>query len=133
MSRAASTEIGYLMSEEQHNQVMRGIDSLRFMEGMVSTACSAKVTPCFDLEDLAGYLQLLLEHTYAPMKSLEFERWSRVVRAVDPSPLPPKADSLAPAEEEDALLRDYRAMEPDDRKHLRRVAEALAFMAASEG
>lgn len=125
MSRKNATQMGYLMSEEMHNQVMRGLDSLRFMEGMVSTACSAKVTPCFDLEDLAGYLQLLLEHTYIPLKSLGYESWTRDGR----HETPPAQNCSAPAEEEEALLRDYRAMQAQDRQHLRRAAEALAFVA----
>jgi hypothetical protein len=128
MSRKNATQLGYLMSEEMHNQVMRGLDSLRFMEGMVSTACSAKVTPCLDLEDLAGFLQLLLEQTYTPLKSLDYQDWTRPVR----QDLPKLQNEFAPAEEEDALLRDYRAMLPEDRQHLRRVAGALAYLAEKD-
>jgi hypothetical protein len=40
MSRQASPELGYLMSEELHDKVMRGLESLRFLEGLVSDSRS---------------------------------------------------------------------------------------------
>lgn len=121
-------QMGYLMSEDLHNQIMSGIDSLRLLEGLVSTSCSAPVTPCFDLEDLAGYLQLLLVHTYKPMKSLECQRWAP---GGDEHREPPE-EKAAPVKGEAELLRDYRAMPDDDRKHLRRCAEALAYVAGQK-
>lgn len=138
MSRQSTAQMGYLMTEDLHNQVMRGIDSLRFLEGLASTAASAPVKDCLDLDDLAGYLQLLLEHTYKPLKSLAYERWQPAPRtqaatsapaaqAVQPAP----PVELDPAEEEE-LLRHYRCLPADDRQHLSRCAEALAYMAAQE-
>lgn len=139
MSRQSTAQMGYLMSEDLHNQVMRGIDSLRFLEGLASTAASAPVTPCFDLDDLAGYLQLLLEHTYKPLKSLSYERWQPAPRAQAAASapaaqaVPPAAPvELDPAEEEELLLRHYRRLPAGDRQHLRRCAEALAFLVEKE-
>ena len=130
MSRQSKAQMGYLMTEDLHSQVMLGIDSLRFLEGLASTAASAPVTPCFDLDDLAGYLQLLLEHTYKPLKSLAYERWQ-------PAPVAQSATSAPPGEldlsEEEELLRNYRRLPIDDRKHMRRCAEALALMTETEG
>lgn len=124
MSRKPAPEMGYLMREELHDKVMRGIDSIRFLEGLVSDSRSSSI----DRDDLAGYLQLLLENTYKPLKSLEYQRWA------------PAGDDRARAEEKEAspvddeaeLLRDYRSMQEDDRKHLRRCAEALAYVAEKE-
>ena len=121
MSRADAT-LGYLMSEEQHGRIMRGIDSLRFLEGLLCTAVNAPVTPCFDLDDLAGYLQLLLEHTYEPLKALEFQSWAPAPR----SGPKPNAAAPEPAETEEELLRLYRAMSQADRRHFLRVGQALA-------
>lgn len=139
MSRQSTAQMGYLMSEDLHNQVMRGIDSLRFLEGLASTAASAPVTACFDLDDLAGYLQLLLEHTYKPLKSLSYERWQPAPRAQAATSAPaaqaapPAAPvELDPAEEEELLLRHYRRLPAGDRQHLRRCAEALAFLVEKE-
>lgn len=133
MSRQSKAQMGYLMTEDLHNQVMRGIDSLRLLEGLASTAAAAPIAPAFDLDDLAGYLQLLLEHTYTPLKSLAYERWQPAPRAqVAPSEPPDPPVELDIAEEEE-LLRYYRALPDDDRKHMRRCAEALALMAETEG
>lgn len=132
MSRQSTAQLGYLMSEDLHNQVMRGLDSLRFLEGLASTAAAAPIKPGIDMDDLAGYLQLLLEHTYTPLKSLAYERWEPAPRAqVTPStPAPPPVE-LDPSEEE-ALLRHYRRLPSGDRQHLRRCAEALAFLVEKE-
>ncbi|TRO11771.1 hypothetical protein EQ826_23870 [Ectopseudomonas mendocina] len=138
MSRQSKAQMGYLMTEDLHNQVMQGIDSLRFLEGLASTAAAAPITPCFDLDDLAGYLQLLLEHTYKPLKSLAYERWEPAPRA-QKAPSAPAAQvappaapvELDPAEEEE-LLRNYRRLAAGDRQHLRRCAEALAFLVEKE-
>lgn len=127
MSRENKPATGYLLSEEQHCRIMRGIDSLRFLEGLVTTACSATVTPTLDLDDLAGYLQLLLEHTYEPLKGLEYQRWAPVPRNAA-APV-----AAAPAEAVDAeaeLLSMYRAMSAADRGHFLRVGQALAVASA---
>ena len=124
MSRKPAPEMGYLMREELHDKVMCGLDSLRFLEGLVSDARSSSI----DRDDLAGYLQLLLENTYKPLKSLEYQRWAPAgddrVRA--------EAKEAPTVDDEAELLRDYRAMQEDDRKHLRRCAEALAYVAEKE-
>lgn len=136
MSRQSTAQMGYLMSEDLHNQVMRGIDSLRFLEGLASTAAAAPIRPAFDMDDMAGFLQLLLEHTYTPLKSLAFERWepAPLAQAATCAPAVPAASpvELDPAEEEE-LLRHYRRLPAGDRQHMRRCAEALAFMADAEG
>lgn len=138
MSRQSTAQMGYPMSEDLHNQVMRGIDSLRFLEGLASTAAAAPIRPAFDMDDLAGYLQLLLEHTYAPLKSLEYDRWEPAPRA-QVAPCAPSAKAVPPAApveldpaEEEELLRHYRRLPPGDRQHLRRCAEALAFLVEKE-
>lgn len=121
MSRQSTAQIGYLMSEDLNSQVMLGINSLRFLADLASTAAAAPIRPGFDMDDLASYLQLLLEHTYTPLKSLPYERWQQP----EPSPV-----ELDPSEEE--LLRNYRRLPAGDRQHLRRCAEALAFLAEKE-
>jgi hypothetical protein len=135
MSRQSTAQMGYLMSEDLHNQVMRGLDSLRFLEGLATTAAAAPINPCFDMDDLAGYLQLLLEHTYTPLKSLAYDRWEPAPRA-QTSPCVPAAETVPPVEldraEEEELLRNYRRLPLGDRQHLRRCAEALAFMVEKE-
>ena len=133
MSRQSTAQLGYLMTEDLHNQVMRGLDSLRFLEGLASTAAAAPIRPAFDMDDLAGYLQLMLEHTYTPLKALAYERWEPAERAqVAPCEPPAPPVELDIAEEEE-LLRYYRALPDDDRKHVRRCAQALALMAETEG
>lgn len=126
MSRQASPELGYLMSEELHNKVMRGLDSLRFLEGLVSDSRSGSI----DQDDLGGYLQLLLENTYKPLKSLAYQRWAPVL---DDHHVKDEEPPSAPVDEEVELLRHYRALPDDDRKHMRRCAQALALMAETEG
>lgn len=126
MSLQASPELGYLMSEELHDKVMRGLDSLRFLEGLVSDSRSGSI----DQDDLGGYLQLLLENTYKPLKSLAYQRWAPVL---DDHRVKAEEPPSAPADEEVELLRHYRALPDDDRKHMRRCAQALALMAETEG
>lgn len=134
MTRASTSLAGYLMTEDTYLEIMQGVDSLRFLEGLASSAASARTTPGFDLDDLAGFLQLLLTHTYKPLKALEYQRWEPVPRpkaaplAAKPAP-PVEPDS---AEEEELLLRHYRGLPAGDRQHLRRCAEALAFMVEKE-
>ena len=138
MSRQSTAQPGYLMTEDLHNQVMRGLDSLRFLEALASTAAAAPIRPGFDIDDLAGYLQLLLEHTYTPLKSLAYERWEPAPRA-QAAPSAPPAQAVPPAApveldpaEEEELLRNYRRLPAGDRQHLRRCAEALAFLVEKE-
>lgn len=137
MSRQSTAQLGYLMTEDLHNQVMRGLDSLRFLEGLASTAAAAPIRPAFDMDDLAGYLQLLLEHTYTPLKSLAYERWEPATRA-QAAPSAPPAQAVQPAAPveldpaEEELLRNYRRLPAGDRQHLRRCAEALAFLVEKE-
>lgn len=133
MSRQTNAHLGYLMSEDVYSQVMQGIESMRFLEGLASTAASARIAPGFDLHDLVGYLQLLLTHTYAPLKALDYQHWELVPRQDKRNAAPPvDAGELDPVEEEEQLLRDYRRMLTSDRKHLLRCAAALAFMAEKE-
>lgn len=138
MTRASTSQGGYLMSEETYLEIMQGIDSLRFLEGLLCTAINSPVGPSFDMDDLAGYLQLLLGHTHKPLKALEYQHWKPVpkgqpltpalaAQAVQPAP----PVELDPAEEE-LLLRNYRRLPSGDRRHLRRCAEALAFMVEKE-
>lgn len=129
MSRKTKPELGYLMSEDLHSQIMRGIDSLRFLEGLLCTAINAPVTPCFDLDDLVGYLQLLLENTYKPMKSMEYQRWAP---ADNDGRVRGEENDAVPDDDETELLREYRNMSRADRLHFRRVSEALVFSARPE-
>lgn len=139
MTRKSTSQGGYLMSEETYLEIMQGIDSLRFLEGLLCTAINSPVSPCFDMDDLAGYLQLLLGHTYKPLKALEYQHWQPVPKGqpLNPAPaaqaVPPAASvELDPAEEEELLLRHYRRLPAGDRQHLRRCAEALAFLVEKE-
>lgn len=133
MTRKSTSRGGYLMSEEAYLEIMTGIDSLRFLEGLLCTVLNNKTIPQFDLDDLAGYLQLLLGHTYTPLKALEYQHWQPVPKGqpLAPAPAAPAAE-LEPAEEELLLLQHYRQLPAGDRQHLRRCAEALAYVAAEE-
>lgn len=119
MSSNTKAQLGYLMTEALHDQVMRGIDSLRLIEGLV---CDSR-TGSIDANDLGGYLQLLLEQTYKPLKTLEYKRWSP---ADDPQPAVEEKPAST-GDDEAHLLRHYRALPDDDRQHVRRCAEALAY------
>lgn len=141
MTSKSTSQGGYLMSEEVHEEVMQGLDSLRFLEGLACMAAGTGLsgTPQFDVDDLAGYIQLLLRHTYKPLKALEYQHWQPVPKGqpLNPAPaaqaVPPAAPvELDPAEEEELLLRDYRRLPASDRQHLRRCAEALAFLVEKE-
>lgn len=139
MTRKSTSQGGYLMSEETYLEIMQGIDSLRFLEGLLCSVVNNKTIPQFDLDDLAGYLQLLLGHTYKPLKALEYQDWQPVPKGqpLNPAPaaqaVPPAASvELDPAEEEELLLRHYRRLPAGDRQHLRRCAEALAFLVEKE-
>jgi hypothetical protein len=139
MTRASVSQGGYLMNEDTYQEIMQGIDSLRFLEGLLCSVVNNKTIPQFDMDDLAGYLQLLLGHTYKPLKALEYQHWKPVPKgqpltpalAAQTAPPAPPAE-LDPAEEEELLLRHYRCLPPGDRQHLSRCAEALAYMAAQE-
>jgi hypothetical protein len=135
MSRQSTAQMGYLMSEDLHNQVMRGLDSLRFLEGLATTAAAAPFKPGVDMDDLAGYLQLLLEHTYMPLKSLAYDRWEPA-RGAQTTRCAPAVQAVPPVEsdqaEEEILLRNYRRLPLSDRQYLNRCAEALAFMVEKE-
>ena len=139
MTRKSTSQGGYLMSEETYLEIMQGIDSLRFLEGLLCSVVNNTTIPQFDLDDLAGYLQLLLGHTYKPLKALEYQHWQPVPKGqpLNPAPaaqaVPPAASvELDPAEEEELLLRHYRRLPAGDRQHLRRCAEALAFLVEKE-
>ena len=134
MTSASTSQGGYLMTEETYLEIMQGIDSLRFLEGLLCTAINSPVSPCFDMDDLAGYLQLLLGHTYKPLKALEYQHWKPVPKGQPLAPAAPPAlpVELDPAEEEELLLRHYRRLPAGDRQHLRRCAEALAFLVEKE-
>ena len=138
MTRKSTSQGGYLMTEETYLEIMQGIDSLRFLEGLLCSVVG-KATPQFDLDDLAGYLQLLMGHTYKPLKALEYQHWQPVPKGQPLTPAPaaqavPSAQpaELDPVEEEELLLRYYRRLPAGDRQHLRRCAEALAFPVEKE-
>lgn len=135
MTSASTSHGGYLMTEETYLEIMQGIDSLRFLEGLLCTAINSPVGPSFDMDDLAGYLQLLLGHTHKPLKALEYQHWQPVPRP-QPKAAPLAAKPAPPVEldpaEEELLLRNYRRLPSGDRQHLRRCAEALAFMVEKE-
>lgn len=138
MTSASTSQGGYLMTEETYLEIMQGIDSLRFLEGLACMAAGSNLshTPQFDVDDLAGYIQLLLLHTHKPLKALEYQHWQPVPRPQQKAaplaakPAPPV--ELDTAEEEELLLRNYRRLPSGDRQHLRRCAEALAFMVEKE-
>ena len=138
MTRASASQGGYLMNEDTYQEIMQGIDSLRFLEGLACMAAGSSLshTPQFDVDDLAGYIQLLLLHTHKPLKALEYQHWQPVPRPqrkaapLAAKPAPPV--ELDTAEEEELLLRNYRRLPSGDRQHLRRCAEALAFMVEKE-
>lgn len=138
MTRASTSQGGYLMSEETYLEIMQGIESLRFLEGLACMAAGSRLnsTPQFDVDDMAGYIQLLLLHTHKPLKALEYQHWQPVPRP-QPKAAPLAAKSAPPVEldiaEEEELLRYYRALPDDDREHVRRCAEALALMTETEG
>ena len=140
MTRASTPQGGYLMTEDTYREVMQGMDSLRFLEGMLCTVLYGnKPIQQFDLDDLTGYIQLLLGHTHAPLKALEYQNWQPVPKGQPLTPAPtvqavPPAEpvELDPAEEEELLLRHYRRLPAGDRQHLRRCAEALAFLVEKE-
>lgn len=135
MTRKSTSQGGYLMTEETYLEIMQGIDSLRFLEGLLCTSINAPVAPCFDMDDLAGYLQLLLSHTYKPLKALEYQSWQPAPKCQSipsaPAAQPAPPVELEPAEEEE-LLRHFRSLPAGDRHHLRRCAEALAYVAEQE-
>ena len=140
MTPASTSQGGYLMSEETYLEIMQGIESLRFLEGLACMAAGSNLshTPQFDVDDLAGYIQLLLLHTHKPLKALEYQHWQPVPKGqpLNPAPaaqaVPPAASvELDPAEEEE-LLRNYRRLPAGDRRHLRRCAETLAFLVEKE-
>ena len=135
MTTKSTSQGGYLMTEETYLEIMQGIDSLRFLEGLLCSVVNNKTIPQFDLDDLAGYLQLLLGHTYKPLKALEYQHWQPVPKGQPLNPAP-AAQAVPPAEldpaEEELLLRHYRPLPAADRQHLRRCAEALAFQVEKE-
>ena len=135
MTRKSTSQGGYLMTEETYLEIMQGIDSLRFLEGLLCSVVNNKTIPQFDLDDLAGYLQLLLGHTYKPLKALEYQHWQPVPRP-QPKAAPLAAKSAPPVEldpaEEEELLRNYRRLPAGDCQHLRRCAEALDFLVEKE-
>lgn len=137
MTRASTSQGGYLMSEETYLEIMQGIESLRFLEGLACMAAGSRLnsTPQFDVDDMAGYIQLLLLHTHKPLKALEYQHWQPVPRP-QPKAAPLAAKSAPPVEldpaEEEELLRNYRRLPAGDRQHLRRCAEALAFLVEKE-
>lgn len=134
MTRVSTSQGGYLITEETYCEVMQGIDSLRFLEGLLCSVVNNKRMPEFDLDDLTGYIQLLLGHTHGPMKALEYQHWQLAPKPRPPAPVAQAAPpaELDPAEEEELLLRNYRRLPSGDRQHLRRCAEALAFMVEKE-
>lgn len=141
MSMPSKAQMGYLLSEETYQEVMQGLESLRFLEGLACMAAGSRLnsTPQFDVDDMAGYIQLLLLHTHKPLKALEYQHWQPVPKGqpLNPAPaaqaVPPAAPvELDPAEEEELLLRHYRRLPAGDRQHLRRCAEALAFLVEKE-
>ena len=140
MTRASTSQGGYLMTEDTYREVMQGMDSLRFLEGMLCTVLwGNKPIQQFDLDDLAGYIQLLLGHTHAPLKALEYQHWQPAPKGqpLTPAPaaqaVPPAVPvELDPAEEEELLLRHYRSLPAGERQYLRRRAEALACVAEQE-
>lgn len=127
MIRKTKTQMGYLLPETMHDQVMRALDSLRLIEGLVCMS-RAGMPAAFDMDDLAGFLQLLLEQTHKPLKSLEYQRWASAGDDNGAQPEP----KAAPVDEEAELLRNYRTLPDADRQHLRRCAEALASVASKE-
>lgn len=137
MTRASTSQLGYLMTEDTYIEVMQGLDSLRFLEGMLCTVLYGnKPVQEFDLNDLAGYIQLLLRHTHAPMKALEYQYWQPAPKGKQHTPAPavPPAEpvELDPAEDEELLLSHYRSLTTGARQYLRRCAEALAYVAEQE-
>lgn len=118
---AKAGSLGYFLSEETHNRIMMGIDSLRFLEGLAAYACNAPTaSSALDIKDLTGYLQLLLSHTYKPLKSLKFGRWGEVEQAG-------KAGRPAPlSSPEQQLIQRYRDMSRSDQECLMRVAAAMS-------
>lgn len=137
MTRTSAPHRGYLMTEETYSEVMQGLDSLRFLEGMLCTVLYGnKPVQEFDLNDLAGYIQLLLRHTHAPLKALEYQHWQPVPKGKQHTPAPavPPAEpvELDPAEGEELLLRHYRSLTTGARQYLRRCVEALAYVADQE-
>lgn len=137
MTRTSAPQLGYLMTEDTYDEVMQGLDSLRFLEGMLCTVLYGnKPVQEFDLNDLAGYIQLLLRHTHAPLKALEYQHWQPAPKGKQHTPapaVPPAAPvELDPAEEEELLLSHYRRLPAGERQYLRRCAEALASVAEQE-
>ncbi|HCF4226632.1 TPA: hypothetical protein NIE31_006270 [Pseudomonas aeruginosa] len=128
------------MTEDTYREVMQGMDSLRFLEGMLCTVLYGnKPIQQFDLDDLTGYIQLLLGHTHAPLKALEYQNWQPVPKGQPLTPAPaaqavPPAEpvELDPAEDEELLLSHYRRLPAGERQYLRRCAEALASVAEQE-
>lgn len=140
MTRASTPQAGYLMTEDTYREVMQGMDSLRFLEGLLCTVLYGnKPIQQFDLDDLTGYIQLLLGHTHAPLKALEYQHWQPAPKGqpLTPAPaaqaVPPAAPvELDPAEDEELLLSHYRRLPAGERQYLRRCAEALASVAEQE-
>jgi hypothetical protein len=122
-SQAIAPRTGYLLCEDSHNQVMRGLDTLRFLEGLATSASNSPHRAEVDMEDLAGFLQLLLSQTRDPLKRLEYSRWLEADR--------PAKEHAAPLDEaERQLIEHFRKMETGDRAHLSRFAQVLAGSAA---
>lgn len=124
-SQTAAPRQGYLLCEDTHSQIMRGLDSLRLLEGLACSASNSAHRSEIDMEELAGFLQLLLSQTRQPLKGLRWAQWVEIKQGED------FTKDARPAEEE-GLLRNYRALPSSDRRHVSRCAEALANFAAQE-
>jgi hypothetical protein len=121
-AQVKTVALGYILSDAEHQRLARAVDTMRFLEGLAATACSSTVTSAIDIEDLTGYLQLLIEEMRPTLKGLQFGRWE-VSREKG-------EDQLMVNAEEEELLRLYRQLGGGDQKHLSRLAQALSVSPA---
>lgn len=122
-SQATAPRQGYLLCEDTHSQIMRGLDSLRLIEGLACSASNSAHRSEIDMEELAGFLQLLLSQTRQPLKGLQWAQWVEIKQVAPPLTTPTTPSDLTP--EEQQLLLWHRQMPSSDREHLLGVVEAM--------